>query len=132
MSRFNVWGVTAATLVALCAGSPALADGLVGSGSWSSTQGAEFINGQWRVELDEVEGRIAGTLHVEGSNLVSSGAVDGSVDLGSITFVADGGNSFRPVFRGTRQGNRVEGTWEFPEAKDSGVWEGSLGPAVDE
>lgn len=114
-------------LLVVLAGVVAVADDRVGAGrgEWHSFSG-ESMKGTWSVSLRTAGTELRGTMRIEGSNILRSGPISGSINGTRISFgvVRDGERDVS--FSGVLDGNNVSGEWKFGSSGAGGAWFGTL------
>lgn len=118
--------VAAISLGVMAITGAARADELVGRGKWQSLSGGDHIKGKWSVDLKRTGTRVEGTMELSGSNVLTGGSVEGSIDGDSVLLGVSSNGVVAASFSGQLDGNSISGYWECAAVKDEGVWEGDL------
>ena len=129
MSTLRLYATIAALGLALSlSATRAAAEQLVGKGEWASGRSSDAIRGTWTADLQRDGGSIAGTLTLTGSNLVDRADVSGTIDERQIVLGVTAKGTTQASFTGQLRGGSISGEWDFPAARNEGVWYGTLAP----
>jgi hypothetical protein len=98
---------------------------MTGEGKWQSLR-SKAIGGAWKVSLVTSGDDVAGQISLEGSNVLTGGAVEGTIDGSNIVLGVMMDGTLQATFKGALQGKEVSGEWECNTLQDHGVWYGTL------